>query len=142
MDVRLIFKHADDLVLELWTAADFLGEASDYYKSLFASAGTETVTRSRSKRQRGPSVVSEQKPFAPGKSPDPKVDWEDSDDGTDAFLVERDLMNCTKTKQETAEINYQQIEVRETAYCTMCAVLPPNRAHRICAAPFVACFAA
>ena len=123
MDVRLLFKRADDLELELWTTADFLGKASDYYKALFASGGTETVTRSRSKRQRGPSVVSEQKPFAPGKSPDPKVDWEDSDDETDAFLVERDWMSCTTTKQDTAEIDYQQIEVRETAYSTMCAVL-------------------
>lgn len=90
--------------------------------NLFSRPAAETVTRSRSKRQRGPGVVSEQKPFAPGKSPDPKVDWEDSDDET-AFLVERDWMNCTTTKQDMADFNYQQIEVRETAYSTMCAVL-------------------
>ena len=123
MDVRLLFKRADDVELELWTTADFLGKASAYYKALFASGGTETVTRSRSKRARGPSVVSEQKPFAPGKSPDPKVDWEDSDDETDNVLVERNWMNCTTRKQDTADFDYQQTEVRETAYSTMCAVL-------------------
>jgi hypothetical protein len=46
MDVRLLFKRADDLDLELWTTADFLGKASGYYKALFASGSTETVTRS------------------------------------------------------------------------------------------------
>lgn len=117
-------------------------QASGYYKALFASGAAETVTRSRSKRARGPSVVSEQKPFAPGNSSDLKVDWEDSDDETDAFLVERDWMDCTSTKQDTAEFDYQQIEVRETAYSTMCAVLlylqtghvkfaPPRSSHAL-----------
>ena len=123
MDVRLLFKQADSRELELWTTADFLGKASDYYKALFASGGTETVTRSRSKRQRGPSVTSEQKPLIGAVASDPKVDWEDSDDETDASLVERDWMSCKTTKQDTAELDYQQIEVRETPYSTMCAVL-------------------
>ena len=123
MDVRLLFKRADDLDLELWTTADFLGKASGYYKALFASGSTETVTRSRSKRQRGPSVTSEQTPLVGAAGSDPKADWEDSDNETDAFLVERDWMNCTTTKQDTADFDYQQVEVRETAYSTMCAVL-------------------
>ena len=123
MDVRLLFKRADDRELELWTTADFLGNASDYYKALFSSGAAETVTRSRSKRQRGPNVTSEQKPLAGAARSDPKADWEDSDDETDAFLVERDWMSCTTTKQDTAEIHYQQIDVSETAYSTMCAVL-------------------
>ena len=123
MDVRLLFKRADDLDLELWTTADFLGKASGYYKALFASGSTETVTRSRSKRQRGPSVTSEQTPLVGAAGSDPKADWEDSDDETDAFLVERDWMNCTTTKQDTADFDYQQVEVRETAYSTMCAIL-------------------
>ena len=32
-------------------------------------------------------------------------------------------MNCSTTKQDTAEFDYQEIEVHETAYSTMCAVL-------------------
>lgn len=62
---------------------------------------------------------------APGATPavDLSVDWQDSDDETDAFLVERDWMKCTTTKQDTAEFDYQEIEVHETAYSTMCAVL-------------------
>jgi hypothetical protein len=122
MDARLLFKRAGDLVLELWTMADFLGKASGYYKALFASGAAETVSLRRSKRQRGPNVTSEEKPLAGAADPDPSVDWEDSDDETDAFLVERDWMSCTTTKQDTAELDYQQIEVRETAYSTMCAV--------------------
>ncbi|KWU41835.1 hypothetical protein RHOSPDRAFT_36603 [Rhodotorula sp. JG-1b] len=94
MDVRLLFKRADDVELELWTTADFLGKASDYYKALFASGAAETVMRRTSKRQE-----------------------------TDAFLVEHDWMSCMTTKQDAADLDYQQIEVRETAYSTMCAVL-------------------
>ncbi|GAA5963206.1 hypothetical protein JCM8115_001058 [Rhodotorula mucilaginosa] len=123
MDVRLLFKQIDNRELELWTTADFLGKASEYYKALFASGSAETVTRSRSKRARGPSVTSEQKPLAQAANSDPSVDWQDSDDETDAFLVEHDWMSCTTSKQDTAELEYQQIEVRETAYSTMCAVL-------------------
>ncbi|TKA52492.1 hypothetical protein B0A53_04868 [Rhodotorula sp. CCFEE 5036] len=123
MDVRLLFKHADSRELELWTTADFLSKASGYYKALFASGAAETVSLRRSKRQRGPGGTSEQKPFARAKGPDLSVDWQDSDDETDAFLVEHDWMSCTTTKQDTAELDYQQIEVRETAYSTMCAVL-------------------
>ncbi|TKA52513.1 hypothetical protein B0A53_04889 [Rhodotorula sp. CCFEE 5036] len=110
MDARLLFKRAGDLVLELWTMADFLGKASGYYKALFASGAAETVSLRRSKRQRGPNVTSEEKPLAGAADPDPSVDWEDSDDETDAFLVERDWMSCTTTKQDTAELDYQQIE--------------------------------
>ena len=123
MDVRLLFKQADDLEVELWTTADFLGRASGYYKALFASGAAETVTRRRSKRQRGPSPTPEQEPLARATGLDPSVDWQDSDDETDACLVAHDWMSCTTTKQDTAEFDYQQIEVRETAYSTMCAVL-------------------
>ncbi|TKA52511.1 hypothetical protein B0A53_04887 [Rhodotorula sp. CCFEE 5036] len=123
MDVRLLFRQAGSRELELWTTADFLGKASGYYKALFASGAAETVSLRRSKRQRGPSVVSEQKPPAQAANSDPSVDWEDSDDETDAFLVERDWMSCTTSTQDTAEFDYQQIDVRETAYSTMCAVL-------------------
>lgn len=123
MDVRLLFKRADDLELELWTTADFLGKASDYYKSLFASGGTETVLIKSSNRQRGPIGTSAQQPLARATGSDVSVDWQDSDDETDAFLIERDWMSCATSKHKTAAIDYQQIEVRETAYSTMCAVL-------------------
>ena len=126
-EVRLLFKRpADNLELELWTDVEFLNKASDYYKALSASGGIETVVKSRKKRQRAaaPTVVLEQKQLpAPAPAADLSVDWQDSDDETDAFLVERDWMNCTTTKQDTAEFDYQEIEVHETAYSTMCAVL-------------------
>jgi hypothetical protein len=126
-DVRLLFKRfADNLELELWTDAEFLADASEYYKALFASGGIETVVKSRKKRQRAaaPTVALEQKQLpAPAPAADLSVDWQDSDDETDAFLVERDWMNCTTTKQDTAEFDYQEIKVHETAYSTMCAVL-------------------
>lgn len=124
----MLFKRsADNLELELWTDADFLGNASEYYQALFASGSLETVVTSRKKRQRAaPTAALEQKQLpAPAATPaaDLSVDWQDSDDETDTFLVERDWMNCTTTKQDTAEFDYQEIEVHETAYSTMCANL-------------------
>ena len=60
----MLFKRpADNLELELWTDADFLNKASEYYKALFASIGIETVVKSRKKRRRAaaPTVALEQK---------------------------------------------------------------------------------
>jgi hypothetical protein len=37
----------------------------------------------------------ERRPFICAAGSDPKVDWEDSDDETDAVLVERNWMSCT-----------------------------------------------
>ena len=53
----------------------------------------------------------------------PAIDWQDSDDETDDFLVERDWSGCKTAKHESSDPEYQQIDVRETAYSTMSAVL-------------------
>lgn len=100
-----------------------LATASDYYKTMLASGCAETVS-SGAKRQRSeapPPVKHE----GSGKSgPEkPASDWQDSDDETDDLLVELDWCGCKTASRDLTDLAYQQIDVRETAYSTMSAVL-------------------
>ena len=90
--------------------------ASDYYKTLLASGCAETVpSGSKCTQSEGPSPI-EQKPSLQGNPAQPTIDWHDSDDETDDFLVERDWSGCKTATGDLTDLNYQRIDVRETAY--------------------------
>jgi hypothetical protein len=90
---------------------------------LFASGCAETVP-SCSKRQRSEAPPPVKHEGSGKSSPEkPAIDWLDSDDETDDFLVERDWSGCKTASRDSVDLEYQQIDVRETAYSTMNAVL-------------------
>ncbi|TKA52490.1 hypothetical protein B0A53_04866 [Rhodotorula sp. CCFEE 5036] len=122
-DICLQFLRPDDADLELWTTSGLLATASDYYKTLLASGCAETIP-SGSKRKRGKAPPPlEHKSSGNGSPAQPTIDWHDSDDETDDFLVERDWSGRKTAKHDSTDLEYQQIDVRETAYSTMNAVL-------------------
>lgn len=74
------------------------------------------------KRSEAPPPI-EQKPFVQGNPALPTIDWQDSVDETDDFIVKRDWSGCKTAEDNSTESEHQQIDVRETAYSTMNAVL-------------------
>lgn len=122
-DICLRFRRPGNTYLELWTTSGLLATASEYYKTLLASGCAETVP-SRSKRQRGtaPTPVKHEVSGKGGPAK-PAIDWHDSDDETDDLLVERDWRGCKTATRDLTDLEYQQIDVRETAYSTMSTVL-------------------
>ncbi|TKA52514.1 hypothetical protein B0A53_04890 [Rhodotorula sp. CCFEE 5036] len=97
-NVCLRFRRLKNASLELWTTSGLLTTASEYYKTLLASGCAEMLP-SGSKRKRG-------------KAP-PPLEHD--------FLVERDWSGCKTASRESSDLEYQQIDVRETAYSTMSA---------------------
>jgi hypothetical protein len=122
-NVCLRFRRLKNASLELWTTSGLLTTASEYYKTLLASGCAEMLP-SGSKRKRGKAPPPlERKSSGQGSSVLPTIDWQDSDNETDDFLVERDWSGCKTASRESSDLEYQQIDVRETAYSTMSAVL-------------------
>lgn len=122
-NVCLRFRRLDNANLELWTTSGLLATASDYYKTLLASGCAETIPAgSKRKRGKAPAPV-EQKSPGQGSPAQPTIDWQDSDDETDDYLVESRWPGCEIVDRDLVDLEYQQIDVRETAYSTMNAVL-------------------
>ncbi|GAA5963152.1 hypothetical protein JCM8115_001037 [Rhodotorula mucilaginosa] len=122
-DVCLRFRRRDNFDLKLWTTSGLLTAASDYYKTLLASACAETVPcGAERKREELPPLI-EHTPSGQTSPPQPTIDWQDSNDETDDFLVERDWSGCKTASRDLTDLECQQIDVRETAYSTMSAVL-------------------
>ena len=122
-DVSLRFRRPDDVDLELWTTSGLLATASEYYKTLLASGCAETVPAG-SKRQRSVAPPPVKHEESGNSSPEtPAIDWQDSDDETDDFFVERDWSGCKTASRDSTDPEYQQMDVRETAYSTLNAVL-------------------
>ncbi|KWU41848.1 hypothetical protein RHOSPDRAFT_36617 [Rhodotorula sp. JG-1b] len=127
-EVCLRFRRPGDAYLELWTTSGLLATASHYYKTLLASGYAETVP-SGSKRQRSEALPSiEYTPSGHGDLAQPTIDWQDSDDETDDFLVERDWSGCTTTKQDAADFDYQQMETGHIKFAPIRSshALPPD----------------
>lgn len=88
-----------------------------------ASGCAETVP-SGSKRERDePPPPLEYNSSVQANPAEPTIDWQDSDDETDDFLVERDWCGCKTASRDLTDPEYQEIDVRETAYSTMSTVL-------------------
>lgn len=123
-DICLQFLRPDDAPLKLWTTSALLATASDYYKTVLASGCAETVPCGAEPKRHNVSPPIEHKSSGPTSPAQPTMDWQDSDDDTDDFLVEREWSGCkTASSRNLPDLEYQQIDVRETAYSTMNAVL-------------------
>ncbi|GAA5984453.1 hypothetical protein JCM10908_003352 [Rhodotorula pacifica] len=134
VNLRLAFPQGGDQHLGLWTTTSFLSQTSEYYKDLLASGCAETVPR-RAKRLRNGEISgaaaaqeSSQAAGAAAQAEDADAEkafaeWQDSDDEADNFLLDRNPQISGDASQELDDIDYRQIEIRETAYSTFRAVL-------------------
>ncbi|GAA5984448.1 hypothetical protein JCM10908_003350 [Rhodotorula pacifica] len=124
--LRLSFPKSADSELDLWTTTSFLAEVSDYYKDLLASGCAETQPR-RSKRRRNgkaPSNADASDQAQPdANSEQSTVDWQDSDDEADDFIISRKAFANKDTLDKLGDSEFRQIETRETAFSTFRAVL-------------------
>ncbi|BGP40943.1 hypothetical protein JCM10449v2_004908 [Rhodotorula kratochvilovae] len=113
-NVRLFFPRFGEDGAELWTTRALLENSSSYLETLLESDFVESIAIG-SKRPRV-----ERGDFAPAVADSDAKDFEDSDDETDAILLEQEPPNITDISDA---FSYNQITVTKTAYSTYRAVL-------------------